>query len=228
LPERPEHVVEHRAGRHPHAHALQVGGNHDRLGDRGDLPHAVVEGAHREAVDALGRHFGEDVRAERTIDGLVGLWRGAEGEGHLLNLCHRHRGAQYAAHQREELNLARHQHLERRRVAPGHVVVEREDLRVNASARLGANRGPHLREPLVERAVGRLVVVLREGELGAALRSRACSDEQGSRASSRTGQERTSREWFWHGWRIVSGLWSLVSGLWSLVSRLWSLVMTKD
>ena len=50
---------------------------------------------------------------------------------------------------------------------PGILVVLGEDLRLDASARFLADRGPHFQQPLVQRTVGHLVVVLREPELPA-------------------------------------------------------------
>ena len=46
-----------------------------------------------------------------------------ERERHLLHLGDRHHGAEDAAHQRVELDLAGHQHAQRRRIAAGDLAV---------------------------------------------------------------------------------------------------------
>jgi hypothetical protein len=138
----------------------------------GDLAHAVVERADRESVDAARGHLLADIRAERAVHRLVRVGRRPEGERDLLHLGDRHHRAEDAAHQREEVNLAGDEHLERGRVAARDLVVLGEDLRFDAAARLRADGRPHLGEPPVQRTRGGLVVVLDEAEVGGAKRAR--------------------------------------------------------
>src|SRR6516164_11002256 len=115
---------------------------------------------------ALCRHLLPDIAAERTIDRLVSIARGCKRKRHLLRLGHRHYRADDAAHEREELDLARQQPLERFRIAAGELVVLGMDRDHDAAVRLVAYRIPHRDEIAVERAAGRLVVILHEGVLG--------------------------------------------------------------
>jgi hypothetical protein len=113
----------------------------------------------------FGRHFLAQVRAQRTVEGLVGVGGRTKRVRQLLDVRRRHDGPNHTAHQREKLDLAGEEHLEGLRVAAGDVVVEREDLGLDPSACLGPNRVPHLDQSAVQRADGRLVVVLDEPEI---------------------------------------------------------------
>src|SRR5688500_12105215 len=154
--------------RHAHAHPLEIGRRDNRTGRRSYLPHAVVERTNRKAVNALGRHLRPKVGAESAVHRGVCVRRRSERERHLLHVGHGHHGAQQAAHQREEVDVTRDQQLERCGVASLNVVVQGKHFRFDASPRLAADCRPHFREPLVQRAVGGLVVVLRECEFWAA------------------------------------------------------------
>ena len=94
----------------------------------------------------------------------------AKRERHLLHFRHRNQRAEDAAHQREELDLAADEHLERGWIAALDLVVFREDLRLDAAARLRSDDRPHLNQSSVQRAGGRLVVELGEGVVGGAQR----------------------------------------------------------
>ena len=105
---------------------FEISRHPDRARPAADLPHAVVEGADGEADDSLGRHLLAQVGAERPVDGLVRMVRRPERKRHLLDVGRRNDVPENAAHQREELNLSRHEHLQHRRVAARILVVLRE------------------------------------------------------------------------------------------------------
>ena len=122
-------------------------------------------------MDSLRAHLVADERSESSVHRLVRVRGRAERKRDLLHVCHRNHRAEQTAHQREELNVASDQKLQGGGIAALNVVVEREDLRLDTPARLVADGRPHLGQADVKRAVGRLVVILREGELGSLLRT---------------------------------------------------------
>ena len=164
--QRSERVGDHLSGRHPHPDADQIVRTLDRTLRPGDVPHPVVERPGGKSEDAFGRHLLPQKAAKRPVHRLVGMGGRAERERHLLDFGSRHDGAENAAHQREELNLAGDQHVERCRIASSEPVVLSEDLRLDASPRLGPDRRPHFNEAPVQRARRRLVMELGERVVG--------------------------------------------------------------
>jgi hypothetical protein len=84
---------------------------------------------------------------------------------HLLHVGGRHQRPENPTHEREELNVARDERLQRGRIASLDVVVLREDLADQSLAAFLEDRAPHLDQAPVQRARSRLVVILPEGEL---------------------------------------------------------------
>ena len=161
--ERAEEVVEHPPGGDPHAVAGEVGRAADRPVDRDDVAEAVLEHAVAEAVDALRGHLVAEVVAERALHDVMDLGVVLERERQPLDLGDRHDLADDAAHQRHELELARDEHRERRRVGAGHVAVPRMHRHLQLAAGLGGDVVPQRREEAVGVALLGLVVELAAG-----------------------------------------------------------------
>ena len=113
-------------------------------------------------MKAPGRHLLAQVGAQRAVGGSVCLGFCPEGEGDLLHLGDRHRLPEDAAHQREEVEFARDQHLERCRIGARDAGILGEHLGRDAAVGLGGDRQPHLDEAAMQRARRRLVVELAE------------------------------------------------------------------
>ena len=108
-------------------------------------------------------------------------------ERHLLHFRRRHDRAEDPAHQREELDLARHERAEGRGVAAADAVVVPETpacRRVPFVSRLIAVH--MLDEAAMQRAGGGLVVILDEGELRCRARP-ACAQPYRRRALPNEG-----------------------------------------
>src|ERR1700704_2498503 len=103
----------------------------------------------------------------------------AKREGHLLDFRSRYDGAENTAHEREELDLARDERVERRWVAALDVVVFRMDLRLDPSPGLRSNRRPHFSKAPMQRARRRLVMVLGEAVRGDTGPGRAYEERRG-------------------------------------------------
>jgi hypothetical protein len=93
--------------------------------DRRHLPHAVVEACDRKQMHAFGGHLLADIFSKRAVDRLVRFRRRRECERQLLGFRDRDYGADDAAHQGEELDLARDQHFQRVGIAARQLVVLR-------------------------------------------------------------------------------------------------------
>ena len=184
-PERRESIEDHLPRRNADLHPGEIVRLGDRAIDGRDLPHAVIEAGNREKIHALCRHLLADVAAERPIDRLVRLRRRLEGEWDLLGLRHRHDRADDAAHEREELDFAGEEFLQRLGIAAGDLVVFGVHGRFDASVGLGTNGIPHGDEILVQRAAGRLIVILRELMVGGARRL----DDHGDRSECAGGRD---------------------------------------
>ena len=169
-PERRESVEDHLPRRNADLHTGEIVRLRDRAVDGRHLPHAVVEAGNGKKIHALGRHLLADIAAERPIDRLVRLRRRLEGEWYLLGLRHRHDRADDAAHESEELDFAGEEFLQRLGIAARNLVVFGVHGRLDAAVGLGANRIPHGDEILVQRAAGRLIVILHELMVGGARR----------------------------------------------------------
>jgi hypothetical protein len=133
-------------------------GHDDRPLLGGDLTHAVVERADPEAVNALRFHFLEQVGAERAVHRLVGVRRGLKLNG---TCCTSAAGT---------TALSRPPMIVKNWISPATSNFSAAGSlpamlllsgKICASTRPPVsflNRGPHLRQPLVERAGGGLVV----------------------------------------------------------------------
>src|SRR5712692_2429006 len=121
---------------------------------------SVVETAARDGVDALRARLLAQVIAQVAVQSLIDLRLRAKCKRYGLDVHGGHHGPDQAAIQREKVELTADHHLERRGVAAGQLIVLRKSLDLNASTRFGLDRGPQLNQALVERAIGRLVVVL--------------------------------------------------------------------
>jgi hypothetical protein len=111
------------------------------------------------------------ISSPRAVDRLVGFRRRFERERQLLGLGHRHHRADDAAHQSEELDLARDQHLQRIGIAARQLVVLGIDRGLDPAVGFGPHRFPHRGEIAVQRAAGGLIVILRKLVLGGQRRS---------------------------------------------------------
>src|SRR4030095_15523865 len=160
--QRPEGVLEDLTRRNAHTDGCEISGHTDRTLRASYLPHTVVEDSNGKAPNTFRGHFLTQVGTELAVQRSVRMGGGPKGERHLLHFRHRHDISENPAHEREKLNLARNEHLERLRIAAGNFVVFREDRGYHAPVGLGANGCPHLHKPQVERTVACLVVVLRE------------------------------------------------------------------
>jgi hypothetical protein len=193
--QRPEGVGEHLARRQADPEAFEILRQRDRPAGRGGLPHAVVERADGEAMNAFGRHLLAQVGAQRAVGGFVRLGRRPEGKGDLLHLGDRHRLPQDAAHQREEVEFARDQHFERCRIGAGNASILGEYLGGDAAVGLCADRQPHLDEAPMQRARGRLVMELAELVVSG---HRWTRDEFDRGEDSAAGENRAARQDSWH------------------------------
>src|SRR5262249_24596512 len=186
-PERRESVEDHLPWWNADLHPGEIVRFRDRAVDGRDLTHAVIEAGNGEKIHALCRHLLADIAAERPIDRLVRLRRRLEGERHLLGLRHRHDRADDAAHEREELDFAGEELLQRLGIAAGNLVVFGVYSRLDAAVGLAANGIPHGDEILVQRAAGRLIVILHELMVG---RARRLDDDARSTAVAPAMTER--------------------------------------
>ena len=124
------------------------------------MPKAVLEQPVLEAVDAFRRALAPEILAERAVVCAVHLRVAGKRERQPLDLRDRHLAAEDAAHQGEELQLARLQHFERGRVGAGNVVVLRMDGDREPAVGLLPDLLPQIDEELLLVALRRLVVEL--------------------------------------------------------------------
>ena len=141
-------------------------------------------------MDPLWSETLGNVAAKGTIHRLVRDRRRTECKRQLLRFRDGTQLPEDTAHQREERDLARHQHLESILVAARQTVVLGVDLRGNATVRLAANGLPHRDQVAVQRRIHRLVVILRKREV-CCLRA-ACDDR---RRNPCQGKEGTAGPW---------------------------------
>src|SRR6266705_3024162 len=158
--ERGEEVAKHLTVGHAHLDPAQVIGRADRAVHHRDMPKAVLEQPVLEAVDAFRRALAPEILAERAVVCAVHLRVAGKRERQPLDLRDRHLAAEDAAHQGEELELARLQHFERGRVGAGDVVVLRIDGDREPAVGLLPDLLPQIGEELLLVALRRLVVEL--------------------------------------------------------------------
>ena len=138
-------------------------------------------------MNAFGRHLLAQVGTQRAVGRGVRLGCRPERKGDLLHLGDRHRLPQDAAHQREEVEFARDQHFERRRIGARDAGILGEHLGHDAAVGLCADRQPHLHEAPMQRARGRLVMELAESVVSGhcGMRDEAYRDEDGAAGKNR-------------------------------------------
>lgn len=146
-------------------------------------------------MNAFGRHLLAQVGAQCAVGRFVRLGRRPEGKGDLLHLGDRHRLPQDAAHQREEVEFARNQHFERRRIGARNAGVLGRHLGHDATVGLRADRRPHLHEAPMQWARRRLVVELAEAVVSGQgwAHDKADRDDGGA-----AGENRAARQGGWH------------------------------
>src|SRR2546422_543775 len=158
--QRLEEVGEHPAARDAHGHADEIVGALDGTLDRGDLAEAVLHQTAGQTVQTSGPELLLEKRTELSVHHAVDLLGAREGEGQALDFHHGRDLTEDPAHLREELELARDQHLEHGGIGARHSRVPSVHAAVEAPGRLVTHRLPEIHQERMLVALLRLVVEL--------------------------------------------------------------------
>src|SRR6266581_1490993 len=141
-------------------HVDEIVGALDGTLDRGDLAEAVLHQTAGQTVQTSGPELLLEKRAELSVHHAVDLLGAREGEGQALDFHHGCDLTEDPAHLREELELARDQHLEHGGIGARHSRVPSVHAAVEAPGRLVTHRLPEIHQERMLVALLRLVVEL--------------------------------------------------------------------